>query len=209
MRQLLRTLQLEAELAADQARRAVGGDQRPTGERLGRSRRPRRGPRARRSRRPRCRRAASFVASVANRTSTRPRRADGVEQDLLDQLLRRHDRLRRADVGPRALEALRLDDAELLAGRGAQEADRALPARRRVDAAEPLVDGGPPASRDLHRPRVEVARLRMPRRPLVLLDQHRSHAEARELERRAEPDRSGADDDHAVRHAGVVRRRDV
>ena len=87
-----------------------------------------------------------------------PGRPHGIEQDRLDQLLRRHDRLRRADVETWSLEALRLDEPELLAGRRPREADRALPSRRGVDAAQPRVDRAPPAPGDLHRAGVEVPR---------------------------------------------------
>ena len=71
VRQLLRSLELDSELAADQARGPVGRQQRPTGERLGRSR----GPRPNLERGALVTRAParrSFVASVANRTSTIP-----------------------------------------------------------------------------------------------------------------------------------------
>ena len=51
-----------------------------------------------------------------------------VEHDLLDEFLRRHDRLGRADVRPRAFEPERIDVPELVAGDGVEEADGALPA---------------------------------------------------------------------------------
>ena len=124
--------------------------------------------------------------------------AHRVQQDLLDQLLRRHHRQARTDVRPGPLEALRLDASVLHADRALQEADRTLPALRRIDAAQALVDRRPPAPGDLHGPRVEVPRLRMPGRVVVPLDQHAGDPEPRQLQRRTEADRARAENDHAV-----------
>jgi hypothetical protein len=171
VRQLFRALQVDPELAADQARRPICRQQGSTGERLGRSRGPRmdleRGTLVGRAPAPHELRRFRDEPDVDH-----PGRPDALEQDRFDELLRRHDRPRRADVRPGSLEALRLDDAELLAGGRPQEADGTLPPGRGVDAAQPLVHGGSPPSRDLHRPRVEVPRLRVPGRGVVLLDQH-------------------------------------
>src|SRR5262245_2359169 len=148
VRQLLRALELDSELATDQARRSVGRHQRPTRERLGRSR----------GARPDLEFGALVTRAPAPQELRRfgcepdvdhSGRADGVEQDRFDELLRRHDWPRGADIRPRTLEAFGLDDAELLAGRRPEEPDRALPSRRGVDAAEPLVDGAPPRPGDL------------------------------------------------------------
>src|SRR6185503_616047 len=134
-------------------------------------------------------------------------RARGVAEDLLHQVLRGHDGQRRAHVGPRSDEAVRLDASQLLADDAPQEADGALPALRRVDAAQALVDGPTPAARDLHGARVHVARLRMPRRRVALLEQYGSHAETCQLERRGQPHRAAADDDDRLRrcHASCVK----
>jgi hypothetical protein len=126
VRQLLGALQLDSQLPADHARRTVGREQGRTGERLGRPR----GPRAD------LERDALVIRALAPQELRgfrcepdvdHPRRADGLEQDYFDEILRRHDRPRRADVRPGSFEAFRLDQAVLLAGRRPQEADRALP----------------------------------------------------------------------------------
>src|SRR5262249_23241882 len=60
---------------------------------------------------------------------------DRVEQDLLDQILRRHQGQRWAHVRAGPLEAARLDLAELPPHSTLEKADRALPSWWRVDAA--------------------------------------------------------------------------
>ena len=97
--------------------------------------------------------------------------------------------------------------AELLADGGAEEADRALPAVRCVDAADPLVDVAAPAAGDLHRAGVDVARLRVPGSRLALLDDGARHAEAGELEGGGEANRASADDEDAWRFRHVASRR--
>src|SRR6185369_1595909 len=103
-----------------------------------------------------------------------------------------------AYIGAWPLEAARLDEPELFAHRAFEKADRTLPAVRSVDAAKTLVDGRSPSPRDLHRSRVEVARLRMPRRRGVLLDEDAAHAEARQLERRSQAHGAAAENDHSA-----------
>ena len=137
-------------------------------------------------------------SSSASEGASRRRLAGSLQASERGCARRRRAAPQRSPVRPRSFEAFRLDEAELLTGRRAQEADRALPARRGVDAAQPLVDGGPPPASDLHRPRVEVTGLGVKRRGVMLLDQHRAHAAAGELERRTQAHGPSAHDDHAA-----------
>lgn len=123
----------------------------------------------------------------------------GVEEDLFDEILGRHDRLGGTDLRPGAFEPGGFDGAELVSGDRIEESQRTFPARRGVDVPQPPVDLAPPSSGDLHRAGVEVTGLRVKCDGLVLFEHMARHTEPGEFEAGGQSHGSAADDHHPRR----------
>src|SRR5260370_9492300 len=114
-------------------------------------------------------------------------------------MLRRQNRCGGTNLISRAGESFSLYSSDLLAYSALDETDGTLPIVRHVDAAQPLIDACTPSSRDLHRPRVENTRLRMPSCCLTTLQNDSSDTEAGELECCGEAALAASYDDYASR----------